>query len=198
MGRNPSAEAAEKRLRALNLRKAGATYDQIAQQVGYANRGTAHKAVTLALVEAQRESQAESHLLDGQRLDQMLMALWPKAMKGDPETVDRVLRIVELRREPEPVEQLGRVAAGVARDLDGMPEELRESALAATALELARNVDNGKTPATCARELRAAMADLAEKAAKVAGSAAKVTKPEEGSLADFNARLAARRGSATG
>lgn len=172
---------AEKRLRALNLRKAGATYEQIAQQLGYANRGTAHKAVRYALAEQRGESPRESHRLDEQRLDQLLMALWPKAMKGDGWAVDRILRIIELRRDPEPVESRGTVEAAVRSDLERLPEELRGSGLAATALELARNVDTGRAPATSARELRAVLAQLDEKAKP---DAPEVSKPvEEGSVA---------------
>lgn len=89
--------AAEQRRRALELRKAGATYDQIAQQVGYTNRGSAHRAVMAALKEITAEPAQEVRQLELERLDAMLLGLWPAARKGNQGAVDRVLRIMERR-----------------------------------------------------------------------------------------------------
>lgn len=180
--------AAEKRAQALKLRKAGATYEQIAAKVGYASRGAAHNAVGEALEAERHDTAIEAHHLDEQRLDQIMLALWPAAMEGDGWSVDRILEIMKLRREPEPVVPAGRVAAGVARDLAQLPADLQASALAATALELARNVDNGVSPATCARELRSVLTDLAARGAPA---------PEVRSdgVADLTDRIARRRAS---
>lgn len=90
-------ETTEKRQRALQLRKAGATYDQVAQQVGYANRGTAYRAVQTALEELPGETVSETMLLDEQRLEQLVMALWPKAMKGEGWAAERIIKVIELR-----------------------------------------------------------------------------------------------------
>lgn len=90
-------EVADKRQRALQLRKAGATYDQVAQQVGYANRGTAYRAVQTALEELPGETISETMLLDEQRLEQLVMALWPKAMKGEGWAAERIIKVIELR-----------------------------------------------------------------------------------------------------
>ena len=90
-------EAAEKRARALELRKAGATYDQIAQQVGYAERGSAYRAVQTALQAITQEPAQEVRQLEVERLDAMLLGLWPAARKGKEGAVDRVLRIMERR-----------------------------------------------------------------------------------------------------
>lgn len=89
--------AAEKRAKALELRKAGATYDQIARQVGYHNRGNAYRAVHLALKEITAEPATEVIKLELERLDAMLLGLWPAARKGKEAAVDRVLRIMERR-----------------------------------------------------------------------------------------------------
>lgn len=183
-----SDEAADKRHRALQLRKAGVTYDQIAQQVGYANRGTAHKAVAQALRDSQQETTPESHRLDSQRLDQVLMALWAKAMSGDVKAVDRVLRVIELRTGAPPVERRGAVEAATKRDLECLPETVQRSGLAASALELARNVDLGVSPAGCVKELRVVMARLSDQLAPDAGKGS-------GGIADLTARIARRRSS---
>lgn len=90
-------DAAEKRARALDLRKAGATYDQIAQQLGYANRGNAQRAVQTALKEITAEPARDVLTLELERLDAMLLGLWPQARRGNLGAVDRVLRIQERR-----------------------------------------------------------------------------------------------------
>lgn len=189
-GVDRAADTAARQARALQLRKAGVTFDQIAREVGYANRGSAHRAVAAALRASRRESPTESHELDGQRLDQILVALWPQAMRGDGAAVDRILRMMELRASPAPAEHRGTVAAATSRDLVKLPEDLRLSAAAAAALELARNVDNGVSPAVCARELRTTLAQLAEAAARAASVG---TSGEAAGLGDLFDELAKRR-----
>lgn len=88
----------QKRRKALELRLAGATYEQIAQAVGYEHRSSAHNAVKQAM----EESAPSKDLLEAEdtelaRLDAMLTGLWPKARRGDVTAVDRVLRIEERR-----------------------------------------------------------------------------------------------------
>lgn len=90
-------EAAEKRARALDLRKAGATYDQIAEQVGFSNRGNAYRAIQTALKELTAEPAHEVQRLEVERLDAMLLGLWGQARRGNQGAVDRVLRIQERR-----------------------------------------------------------------------------------------------------
>src|SRR5690625_3765002 len=89
--------AAEKRGRALELRKAGATYDQIANQVGYSNRGNAQRAVQNALREITAEPAREVRALELERLDAMLLGVWSQARTGHLGSIDRVLRIQERR-----------------------------------------------------------------------------------------------------
>lgn len=89
--------AAERRRQALELRKAGATYDRIAQQLGFANRGGAYRAVETALREITAEPAQDVRQLELERLDALLLGLWPQARKGNQGAVDRVLRIMERR-----------------------------------------------------------------------------------------------------
>lgn len=104
MSREPQASArrvqgAENKQRALELRKAGATYEQIGQQLGM-TRQSAHKAVKTALESIAKESSeeaAEVLVLELERLDQMLTGLWVSARQGNVASVDRVLRIMERR-----------------------------------------------------------------------------------------------------
>ena len=88
---------ADKRRRALDLRKAGASFDSIAQELGYKNRGAAHKAVMAALAATLREPAAEVRKLELERLDRLLLVVWPLALNGDTKALDRCLHISKQR-----------------------------------------------------------------------------------------------------
>jgi hypothetical protein len=68
--------AAERQAYALRLRRDGATYDDIARVVGYADKASAYKAIRSALAEITREPAAEVKALELARLD----ALYASAM----------------------------------------------------------------------------------------------------------------------
>lgn len=88
----------DRRARAMELHLAGATYQAIANQLGYASKASAHKIVQEALDQMAmpvRPSEGTSTALA--RLDAMLVGLWPKARRGDVQAVDRVLKIEERR-----------------------------------------------------------------------------------------------------
>jgi hypothetical protein len=75
--------AAARRARAVELRTAGLTYDQIAIELGYANRGTVYRVVSEALRAQTLEAVAELRSIEVQRLDSLQVAMWQKAMDGD-------------------------------------------------------------------------------------------------------------------
>jgi hypothetical protein len=89
--------AHERHLQALELRKAGVTYEVIAGQLGYANASGARKAVVSALKATLREPAAELRELELARLDAMLLPLWRRVQAGDEKAIDRALRIMERR-----------------------------------------------------------------------------------------------------
>lgn len=80
---------------ALNLRKLGATYDTIAQQCSYGNRGTAYNAVQRELQRTLQENADELRTLLAQRLDDLYRVMVAKALKGDHWAVDRCLQIID-------------------------------------------------------------------------------------------------------
>lgn len=91
-------ESLQRRARALELHLAGASYDTIATQVGYASKSGAHKAVQEALTALGSPAPVGEALeTELARLDAMLTGLWPKARRGDVQAVDRVLKIGERR-----------------------------------------------------------------------------------------------------
>jgi hypothetical protein len=94
---NRRATAAEKAKQALELRRAGWSYDDIAEEVGYANRSVAYKAVKRAIAAITRESATELLELELTRLDDMFSGLYEAARAGDNFSVDRALKIMEQR-----------------------------------------------------------------------------------------------------
>ena len=87
----------ERQAAALKLRKSGLTYDDIAEQLGYSNRGAAFRAVMGAIERITDEPARELVRLECERLDALQAALWQKAVSGNEKAVDKVLRIMERR-----------------------------------------------------------------------------------------------------
>ena len=88
---------AERRRQALELRKAGATYEQIAAELGIKSKRAAWGIVQTALAEITHEPAQQVLDLELARLDAMLVGLWSTARKGNHGSVDRVLRIMDRR-----------------------------------------------------------------------------------------------------
>lgn len=74
--------AAGRHLQALEMRRAGASYDAIAEQLGYAGHEGARKAVSAALKRTLEEPAAEVRALEVERLDR-LWAKWYPLACGD-------------------------------------------------------------------------------------------------------------------
>jgi hypothetical protein len=93
------AAAKSKDREALELRKAGATYQQIADKLGISLSGAGvcvSRAMDALRLEVKEAAQQVLELeLD--RLDHMLLGLWDKARRGDTAAIDRVLKIQERR-----------------------------------------------------------------------------------------------------
>ncbi len=96
-----SAEArvttAARRLRCVELASQGLTYAEIASAVGYANKSSARKAVVAALAAREVDGVDMLRRLEVSRLDKLQLASWDQAMAGNPQAVDRVVRIINLR-----------------------------------------------------------------------------------------------------
>ncbi len=89
--------ASWRRSEAIRLKTAGCTYEQIAQELGYANRGTVHRIVQQALDVREVESVEELRRLELDRLDAVHASLWPQAMTGHVPSVLALLRVIDLR-----------------------------------------------------------------------------------------------------
>ena len=89
--------AAFRQRRALELRKAGATYSAIAQQLGYRNHAGAVRAVKSALKKTLQEPADDVRELEAARLDALLLGIWQQATTGNLEALDRALKIMARR-----------------------------------------------------------------------------------------------------
>ncbi len=94
---NNELQALDKQLLALQLRKAGASFEQVAKACGYANAGGAFKAVKTALKKTLQEPADDLRKLELARLDEAQAAIWAKVKNGDLKAIDRLLRISERR-----------------------------------------------------------------------------------------------------
>jgi len=92
--------AHQKQMRALELRLGGATFQQIADSLGYSHRMLAFKAVR----EARRKLPQELGLSklrfdERERLDRIQMALWPRVQSGDLKAISLCIRLSKRRCE---------------------------------------------------------------------------------------------------
>jgi len=94
------AEVTARRAKAIQLRLAGASWQTIADTLGYSDRAAAHKDVTRALEAEMTKLRQGAEVLresEVRRLDQLQRALWADALKGDTKAADTVLRIIDRR-----------------------------------------------------------------------------------------------------
>lgn len=125
-------DAAERQRKALEARKAGATYDQIARQLNYGSTSAAHKAVMTALRKTIQEPADELRQLELTRLDALLIPVWGQAMKGSLPAIDRAIRIMERRAKllglDAPLKfDLAEIVKQVAEELGLTPDESAET-----------------------------------------------------------------------
>lgn len=93
--------AREKQRQALELRKGGASYAAIAKGVGYSDASAARKAVVKAFAEIVQEPAEELKVIQVERLNHMLLALWPKIQTGDERAISTGLSILDRLNEHE-------------------------------------------------------------------------------------------------
>lgn len=116
--------AAQKQRRALELRAAGKTFPQIAEELGYRSVSSAYGAVMRGLERTLQEPAEELRRLEAERLDRLFEVAFRKATRdGSVWAVDRCISIMERRarlfgldREaaPDEVEKyLGSFLAGI-------------------------------------------------------------------------------------
>ena len=78
---------------AIELRKAGATYNAIAQQLGWKNPGDAMRAVKNGIERAGQEERMTLQAIQMERLTHMLLVLWPQVQAGDKSAINTALSV---------------------------------------------------------------------------------------------------------
>lgn len=89
-------QRAERRLEALQMRRAGHTYAEIGEALGV-NPSRAHAIVQTTLRNMLREPADDVRQMEDTRLDSMLRALWGRIEHGDVAAISAALRIMERR-----------------------------------------------------------------------------------------------------
>lgn len=92
-------EKAEKQKKALNLRRAGLTFQEIGDTIG-CTRGYAYKLVSRALQEYRTETEEavkDLRATECARIDQVLRGIWPKAINGNLGAIDRFVKLTDQR-----------------------------------------------------------------------------------------------------
>ena len=88
-------KAKDRKLRALELRLSGETFNSIAEKLGYASVSGAYKAVQTALKKTLQQPADEVRKMEIERLDSLLSVMWPHRHK--PEYLDRIIKVMERR-----------------------------------------------------------------------------------------------------
>lgn len=117
----------ERRKRCVALRLAGATWQQIADQLGYADRGAAHNDYVRAIGVSQQELTElaeEAKALELARYDRLLMACWTAATAGDLKAIETALKISDRRRDLLQLNAPMRVEVTTVDQLDKQIAEL--------------------------------------------------------------------------
>jgi len=90
-------QAVDRQRRALELRKAGASFDEIATTLGYRGKSGAYQAVMSALRRTLQEPADEVRKLELARLDRAQRTAWERMLHGDLDALGKVLKVMEHR-----------------------------------------------------------------------------------------------------
>lgn len=104
----------ERQMLALEMRKAGATFQAIAERIGYSSAGMAKSAVMSAIERIQAENVDELRAMEVERLNHLQLKWWNLAQTGGADAIkatDMILKIIDRRArlfglyQPETVQQ---------------------------------------------------------------------------------------------
>jgi len=124
-----AAELEAKEAKVLELRRAGFTFQRIAEEVGYATPSGAQRALERIMTRNVPQAPEEFRWQELDRLDRMQVALWPRAMKGDDRAISTIVRLMERRARLVGIDAPQRIQAEVVnydgnRDIDGDIERI--------------------------------------------------------------------------
>lgn len=88
----------EREIKVLELRRAGGTWDEIAQLVGYTDASAARKAYLRVTDRNLRETAEDVRDLELSRLDRLMAPYWgPATREGDKKAAELILKIMDRR-----------------------------------------------------------------------------------------------------
>lgn len=93
----PDADDRDRTAKALELRKSGVTYENIAAELGYRDENRPRKAVDRLLGRIEHRGVNEMRWLEVQRLDQLQAAHWDAALRGDVDATKVMLQVIDRR-----------------------------------------------------------------------------------------------------
>lgn len=127
-------EARGKEAMVIKLKMAGLSFDEIAAQLGYCNRGAAYKAFARAMENTIQEPADEYRTLTKDRLERLLQSSWGAALRGDLRAIDACRKIIKdlrdlfgldapirIKDETPPDETLKAEIAALNARIDEMP-----------------------------------------------------------------------------
>lgn len=116
-----------RRMKALQLRAARLTYQQIADRLYNGDRGGAYRDIQKAIENQEKEAVTEVRAQEILLLDELARPMVKKAIEGDDKAVNAVLRIMERRAKllgldaPTQVEQTGTGGFAIMVNPDLLP-----------------------------------------------------------------------------
>lgn len=93
----PDADQRVRASQALERRLTGATYSQIAAELGYSSEAGPRNAIDRMLTRRETANVAALREVEGDRLDQLMRAHWTAAASGDVEATKVVLSVIDRR-----------------------------------------------------------------------------------------------------
>lgn len=93
----PDPELVDKEIKVLELRRAGLTFERIAEESGYADASGAYLAYKRAIKRTMQQPADELRQQELDRLDRLQLAAWPNAMKGDVRSILAIAKLMERR-----------------------------------------------------------------------------------------------------
>lgn len=121
--RRSRSQVAERDHRAFELRREGKNFDDIALELGFANKGSAYKAYARALARGRVAdlSAADERELELARLDALQSAIWKDASRGDLTAVDKSLKIMARRHKLLGLDIAAHASGRSKQDANGDP-----------------------------------------------------------------------------
>lgn len=148
MKKSPDPLVLEREVQIVKLRRQGHTWDEIAQQLGYADKSGPQKAYLRAAARVVQEDIQDIRALEAERLDNLQNAYWLDAMAGDVPAGTQVLRIMERRAKllglDSPIKQQVEV---ITYDASNISEHLRTIAAGLAYSHTQGQLDNGTSEA---------------------------------------------------